>query len=215
MTTPTPRSRRLATLYAALLLVAVFGAGAAGGFWAGRSSSAARSPSAGRPDAPPPGGLAPPELRQLNLTLEQQIQARDIGDRYRPHLDALRRRIQPEAEKLHRKMRAELRKILTPEQRDLHDRLEPEHRLGRPDGPRPPGGPEGPHGGPGGPDRPRSHGGPEGPGRAPAEARRACESQAVNAPCSFTLPTGAAVTGVCLKPPDESTPVCVPHEHLR
>ena len=193
MTTSTPRSRRLATLYAALLLVAVFGAGAAAGFWAGRSSSAGRSSTAGRQDAPPPGGLAPPDLRALDLTLEQQREARAIGERYRPELDALRRQIQPEAEKLHRKMRAELRKILTPAQRELHDRLERERTLG------PPGGP----------------GGPAGPGRAPPEARRACDGQAVNAPCSFTLPTGAAINGLCLKPPDEPAPVCVPHEHLR
>ena len=206
MSTPTPRSRRLAIWHAALLLVAVFGAGAAGGYWAGRLTSPR-----GAADLPPPrDGLGPPELRRLNLTLEQQAQARAIGDRYRPELDALRRQIQPEAEKIHRKMRAELRKILTPEQRKLHDRLEREHTLGRPDGP---GGPEGPER-PEGPGRPRANGGPAGPGRAPIEARRACEGQSVNAPCDFTLPTGAAVTGVCLSPPGEPAPVCVPREHF-
>ncbi len=205
MNTPSPRSRRLAMLYAALLLVAVFGAGIAAGFWAGRSSSAGRTSPAEPSHAPPPppGGLGPPELRRLNLTLEQQAQARAIGDRYHPELEALRRQIQPEAEKLHRKMRAELRKILTPEQRRLHDELERE-RMRRPP---PPEGPAGP-GGPGGP------GGPAGPGRAPEEARRACEGLSTNAPCAFTLPTGAAINGVCLTPPGEPAPVCVPHEHL-
>ena len=201
------RSKRLALMYSAMLLCAVFAAGALAGFYAGRRTQPA-------PGSPPPGaGLAPPQLRALNLTFEQELRAREIGDRYRPELEKLRQQIRPEAEKLHRKMRAELRKILTPAQRQLHDRLEREGAMGPPGGPDGPGGPEGM----GGPDGPGGPGGP-GPGGAmtpPPEARRACDGRSSETPCSFTLPSGEAISGVCRQPPHEPAPICIPSSHLR
>ncbi len=208
------RSKRLALIYSAVLLCAVFAAGALAGFYAGRRTGPARP-------APPPGaGLGPPEMRQLNLTLEQEIKAREIGERYRPELEKLRQQIRPEADKIHRKMRAELRKILTPAQRQLHDRLERNSAMGPPGGPDGlggPGGPEGPGGlgGPGGPGGPGGQGGPGGDMTPPPEARRACDGKPAESPCTFTLPSGESVTGVCRRPPHESDPVCIPNSHLR
>jgi len=200
------RPKRLALVYSAVLLCAVFAAGALAGFYAGRRTSPARP-------APPPGrGLGPPEMRQLNLTFEQELKAREIGERYRPELEKLREQIRPEADKLHRKMRAELRKILTPEQRKLHDLLESRPPMGPPDGP---GGP----GGPGGQKGPDGLGGPGGPPPGdmtpPPEARRACDGKSSETPCSFALPSGESISGVCRQPPHESAPICIPSSHLR
>lgn len=190
------RSKRLALVYSAVLLCAVFSAGALAGFYAGRRTG----PSTGTP--PPGAGLGPREMRALNLTFEQELKAREIGDRYRPELEALRQQVRPEAEKLHRKMRAELRKILTPEQRQLHDRLERDSAMGPPDGL------EG-HGGPGpGP-------GPGGDMTPPPEARRACDGKSSEAPCSFVHPSGESVSGVCRQPPHEPSPICIPSSHLQ
>ncbi len=193
------RSKRSALIQSAVLLLAMFSAGALAGFYAGRRTA----PSPGTP--PPGAGLGPPEMRQLNLTFEQELKAREIGDRYRPELEKLRQQIRPEAEKLHRKMRAELKKILTPEQLRQLDRLDSRPPMGPPDGPA---GLDGP-GGPGGPEGP-----PPGDMIPPPEARRACDGKAAEAPCAFTLPSGESVSGVCRRPPHESDPVCIPNSHL-
>jgi Spy/CpxP family protein refolding chaperone len=116
MNPPTPRVRALLALVFVFVLGGVAGAGVA-------RLAGGRGPHGG-----------PPELRALELTPAQERQARAIGDRHRPELEAIRVEVAPRVRAVRERMRAELRAILTPEQRARLDAIPPD------DDP-PPGGP--------------------------------------------------------------------------
>ena len=102
-------------------------------------------------DEPPPPMHLP--LRELDLTPEQDRQAREITERHREELESILRETYPKVRAVNDRIKEELRTILTPEQQRRLDSMKPR-------GPGP--GPRGP-GGPGGPDR----GPPFGPGGPP------------------------------------------------
>ncbi|MCB9557361.1 MAG: hypothetical protein H6707_14740 [Deltaproteobacteria bacterium] len=120
-----------ATLLGVFVLGAIFGAGLLRWF----SSAAADSAQIGHP---PVGNLGPQPLGHLKLTAEQHRLARAIGDKHRPKLERVLRRVRPELERIHQQMRRELREVLTAEQRKEFDRRPPHAPPGNgsPKGPR-------------------------------------------------------------------------------
>jgi len=116
-------------------VLAVFAAGVAAGLGWGRACPACKPP--------PPRGLdmAPPSLEALHLTAEQERRAREIGDRHRPEIEAIRREVAPRLRAIHVQMQKEMEAFLTPEQRARQD----EEQRGRGVGPHagPPDGPPG------------------------------------------------------------------------
>ncbi len=181
-----------AALMAAVTLISVLLLGGAGGFWLGRHTSKSSSGTS----APPHQGL-PHE--GLGLTPGQLRRAREIGDRYRGRLEAIRRRIAPDAEAIHRKMREEFRRILTPAQRKLHDARFPgvgqgmEHKT---------------------PGTGRSPGGMGTedlfPRRPPPQALKACLGKSEAALCHFSGLRGKDVQGFCRRPPRHKGLACIP-----
>jgi len=131
MTHPDPSLRR-ARLVSVLLLVATFVAGGLAGagifHWLVESRH-------GGPHQPPPSIMGPMPLRDLGLTPEQELKAREIGDRYRPAFEAIRREILPRVQPIHGQMEQELRKILTPEQQKKLDELIERRKHEPPPGP--------------------------------------------------------------------------------
>jgi hypothetical protein len=132
---------RRVKLVSALLVIGVFAAGAAAGFGLGRLCCAA---------PPPPHqelSFRPPSLEALHLTREQEAKAREIGDRHRPEIEAIRREVAPKVHAIHRRMQEELEAFLTPEQRAQQDEAQKRMGVGPKDGPPeemgapPPGGP--------------------------------------------------------------------------
>jgi len=162
----------------ALVVLAVFGAGVAAGFglflW--------RAPGAPKPR----GGLdlRPPSLEALGLSREQEAKAHEIGERYRPEIEEIRREVAPRIRTIHERMREEMEAYLSPAQRALQDAalppLDPADDLGR--------------------DRPHP----------PREALDACAGKSSDAACSFAGPKGT-VTGTCRNGPRPEDPLaCAP-----
>jgi hypothetical protein len=185
MSSPETPGRRVRVV-TVLLLVGVFAAGGLAGAGVDRWLAGTCAADAPPPPAPP---LGPMELVELGLSPEQQQQARAIGERHRPELEALRRELMPRALEIHERMQRELREVLTPAQRQRLDELLGRRRDGPPPDPFAPGGP---------------------PGPPPLGASAACASSAPEAPCRFTGRFGA-VEGTCRVTPDSNgTLVCVP-----
>ena len=184
-----------ASLYkATALLLLVFVSGAATGAALMRLLYAPRAP---RTDRVSP--MTPPGLEDLGLTKEQQRKAHEIGEKYRPQLEAIRKEIAPRVEKIHGKMQRELFAILTPAQRRAHGK-----HMGPPA--------EGHHiAPPAGPGAPPPHGRTgHGP---PRQALRACHNRKSGAPCSFASPRGETISGVCHLPPGSTDLSCRPSFH--
>jgi len=133
-------SVRRVRVVAVLLLVGVFAAGGLAGVGLDRWLGGPRTAASG----PPPESRGPLDLRDLELSPEQQRQADAIGERHRPEFEALRREMLPRAQAIHARMEQELREILTPAQQERLDGLVARQRSGPPPdpfGPRPPAGP--------------------------------------------------------------------------
>lgn len=120
-------------LLSALLMIAVFAAGGAAGFALGRTACHAPPP----PPPPPPGepGFRPPSLEELGLTPGQEAKAREIGDRHRPEIEAVRREVAPRIRAIHERMQLELEPFLTPAQRARQDELQRRRGVGPRHGP--------------------------------------------------------------------------------
>ncbi len=117
----------------ALVVVAVFAAGAVSGF-AAHGLVHERGPRGG------PHGM-PPHLRELNLTPEQETKARDIFERHHADLEAMMKQSLPRARARTEQMEQELRAILTePQARQLDElrKRRPPPPFGEHPGPLPP-----------------------------------------------------------------------------
>jgi Spy/CpxP family protein refolding chaperone len=105
------------------MLVAVFSAGAVAGIagyrWLWLDPRHANEPL-------PPGVLGA-RLRQLDLSKEQQAQARAIFEKYRPKLDAVLRETFPKVRAVQEQIDADLVKLLTNEQRRKFEELAKRH----------------------------------------------------------------------------------------
>jgi Spy/CpxP family protein refolding chaperone len=143
--TADPAARRL-HLFTALVLVAVFAAGAATGAglaWAFRP--------------PPRGGHGPgdvpPFVGELGLSPEQEAAVRAIAERHRPEIEAAVRETFPRVRAVQDRVDREIRALLTPAQAALFDELRNRRPPPRGPGmsPGPPGMPPGPPGMPPGP----------------------------------------------------------------
>lgn len=141
---------------AVVLIVVVFGAGFAGGyFWPKRTSPTVTPPDG--PDRPDPPTRRPHRGRmlrhmvdRLGLDEKQITSVQSILRTYKPQLRALHAKIRPEVDAIRAKMQGEIRKVLTDKQRSEFDRMVQEfnrrkrrrlHRFHRgpgPLGPRPP-----------------------------------------------------------------------------
>jgi Spy/CpxP family protein refolding chaperone len=124
-----PRTRRIAVL----LLVGTFIAGALTG--------AGVLVLLGPPPPPPggPGGLGP--LTELDLTADQEAQARALHERHRPELEAIFKETQPKVRAVQLRIEAELRELLTPEQQRRLDAMEARRPAAGSPMPHPPGAP--------------------------------------------------------------------------
>jgi phage host-nuclease inhibitor protein Gam len=164
-------SRKLG-LVTALLLAGVFAAGALTGAGVHRWAS----PSRRLPLEP-----FPQFIQDLHPSPAQESKAREIGERYRPKLEAILQEIEPRVSAVQDEMEAELSTILDEEQRrqlaDFRAQRRQVHL-------RPPGMSES----------------REPP---PAAAIEACRGKSAAADCSF-ITAGRAVNGRCLAPPDAS-----------
>jgi len=138
-----PSPRRL-HLWTALVLVAVFAAGAATGAglaWAFRPPGHRPGPAARRP----PGDGLPPFVAELGLSPDQLAQARAIAERHRAEIEAVVQESFPRVRAVQEQVDQEIRAILTPEQATRFDELRsrrpplpgPGRRGDRPPGPRP------------------------------------------------------------------------------
>jgi len=113
-----PNGRRL-HLWTALVLLAVFAAGAATGAGLATALRAvppappAHAPRQGRP--PAPDGM-PPFVSELGLDPGQQVRVRAIVDAHRAELEAAVRETFPRIRAVQEKVETEIRAILTPEQ---------------------------------------------------------------------------------------------------
>jgi hypothetical protein len=117
-------SSKRVRLLSSLVVLAVFAAGIAAGFGLSRWLAESEPP-------PHPGwNLQPPSLEALHLTAAQEAKAREIGDRYRPEIDVVRREVAPKIRAIHERMKKEMEVYLTPKQRAKQDE--------RPDRPLPP-----------------------------------------------------------------------------
>lgn len=131
-----------ARVRAAVVIVAVFTAGALVGAAWERSVGFFRPE--GRPGPgtdPPHRGLPPDFSRKLDLSADQERRIQAILDRSRPHTDSLLERVLPELRAWTDSVRDEIRLVLTPEQRRTFE-ARPPRLFGVPGGPpegRPPG----------------------------------------------------------------------------
>src|SRR4051812_3248798 len=100
-------SRKL-RLVTALLLAGVFAAGALTGAGVDRWASLVR---------PLPLKPYPQFVHDLHPSPEQDLKAREIGERYRPKLEAILQEIEPRVMAVQDEMEAELSQILDEEQR--------------------------------------------------------------------------------------------------
>src|SRR5512136_789244 len=111
-------SPRRLHLWTALVLVAVFAAGAATGAgvtWALRPPH----PRGG----PPPAGGIPPFVARLGLSPEQEARVRAIAERHRPELEAAIQETFPRLRAVQDEVDREIRAVLTPEQAARFDEL--------------------------------------------------------------------------------------------
>ncbi len=224
----TARSVRLTT---ALLLIGTFGAGVVAGAGVLRWSA--------RPGFEAPTAVAPPLPaarlpRELNLTPEQEAKAREIGERYRPELEALAKEIRPKVRAVQDRMEAEFLAVLTPGQRQQLSAIEERRRHPpRPDEASLRAAPTRPEDGP--PPAPSTRPGdarPKSPQAAddqpagsdgtalprrppPQEAIDACLHLDVDQLCRFTR-NGRAHEGSCRRPPPgvEGPISCAPDRAL-
>jgi Spy/CpxP family protein refolding chaperone len=134
-------SRRLHIL-SGVVMIATFLLGGVTGFGLALWTKPGGRP----PHRPPPpgmrGGGLPPYLHELDLSPDQERQARAIVEKYRPELDAVVRATFPKVREINDEIDADLAKILTPAQLERMKELR-----ARGPGPPPPG-EEGPPGGP-------------------------------------------------------------------
>jgi hypothetical protein len=206
--TPAESPRRIHVL-TALLLVGTFAAGVVTGAGVLRSFAPTTPPEAASP--PLPAARLPREIR---LTPEQDAKAREIGERYRPELEALGRELRPRVRAVQDRMEAELLALLTPGQRKQLAEIEERRR--RPPRPGAPGGPDA--GAPPPEEPPRPGEGPPRPDGERAAGRRPPPQEAVDACahldldrlCRFTH-DGREVEGSCRPPPGGQGPLaCAP-----
>jgi hypothetical protein len=197
---PAEGPRRVRLLTAAILL-GTFGAGALSGLgalrWLGPRAQEAAPPSI-------PGMVLPRELR---LDPAQDAKAREIGERYRPELEALATEIRPRVRAVQARMEAELLAVLTPDQRRQLTQIQARRsHPPRPAAPPPPGSPAGEE-----PPRPPPSGGRRPP---PPEAVEACAHLDLDALCRFTH-DGRELEGSCRRAPDGQGDVsCAPDRAL-
>lgn len=114
---PTPRRLHLFT---AVILVAVFVAGAATG--AGLIG-AFRPAGHASPRPRPPGDGMPPGLSELGLSPDQAARARAILDRHRAELEAAIQETFPRVRAIQDRIDQEIRAVLTPDQAARLDEL--------------------------------------------------------------------------------------------
>lgn len=124
------RSPRQIRLLTALIVFATFLLGLGAGIGLEHARTPHRPPRPPIPFLPGPPGA-------LQLSPQQEARAREIGERYRPKLEAVWRDSMPKLQALNEQMEAELRAMLTPTQRTLLDEL----KARRPPPPPPPGTP--------------------------------------------------------------------------
>ena len=134
-----PNPRRL-HLFTALILVAVFVAGAATGAgltWALRPAGH------GPPGPRPPADGMPPFLSELRLSPDQAAQARAIVERHRPEIEEAVQETFPRVRAIQDRVDREIRALLDPDQAarfdELRSRRPPLRGMGGPG--RPPPGP--------------------------------------------------------------------------
>jgi hypothetical protein len=160
----------------ALLLLGVFSAGTLTGAGVYRWAAPSRLP-------PPQRGTFPELIRDLHLVPDQELKVREIGERYRPQLEAMFQELEPRIRAIQDEMEAELRTTLDEEQRRRLDAFQAQRRRSplRP---------------PGLPDR---------RGPPPRAAIDACKGKAAGVDCSFTSAAGT-VAGSCREPPPDAPP---------
>lgn len=112
---------------ATLLLVVVFGTGAAVGAAIDRSRTAAPPPAAPAPPARP--GRLPPYLERMDLTQEQHAKIKTILDAQRPKVDTVMSMVLPRLQALSDSTFAQIRGVLTPEQQTRFDHDRPRRDL--------------------------------------------------------------------------------------
>ena len=124
-------------LASGLVVLAIFLAGALSGAGLYRALAQPGRPPPPPREGPPPRG-APPWLRELDLTAEQETQARAILDKHRPALEAILHQQFPRVRAIEDQVQSELRALLSPAQQKRLDEIRA-RRPGplRPDGPRP------------------------------------------------------------------------------
>jgi hypothetical protein len=218
--TPAESPRRV-HLLTALLLVGTFAAGVVTGAGVLRWLALPIQSSSTAPAATLPPPLPAARLpRELRLTAEQDARAREIGERYRPELEALARELRPRVRAVQDRMEAEFTALLTPEQRDQLKQIEDRRRKPpgqdgppRPEEPPPPGDGKvapahlAPPGGP-------AAGGQPGRRPPPQEAIDACQHLDQDQLCRFTR-DGREREGSCRRPPDGQGPLhCAPDRQL-
>lgn len=215
--TPADPSRRL-RLQTSLLLLAVFAAGVVTG--AGVLRWLAPRPEV--PRAASPTALAPPLPaarlpRELRLTPEQEERAREIGERYRPELEALAKEMKPRVRAVQDRMEGEFLALLTPEQRQQLAAIEERRKHPPRPGAVPPAPPAGqasadPLRAP--PDQDRPARPPTGRRPPPPESIEACRHLDLDQLCRFTR-NGGEHEGSCRRGPDGTEPLhCAPDRHM-
>lgn len=152
---------------ATLLLVVVFGAGAA----VGAALDHTRGGGPPRPAAAPPqqarAGRLPPYLEEMNLTAEQHAQIRKILEAQKPRVDTVMAGVMPRLQAISDSTFAQIRGVLTPDQQVQFDRARPRREMA-PGMPGAPGGRGGREDGGGPPEEGR---GPPPEGRGPPPPR--------------------------------------------
>ncbi|MCA9524494.1 MAG: hypothetical protein KC609_26185 [Myxococcales bacterium] len=116
---------------AVVLIVVVFGAGFAGGyFWPKRTTGKPTPPDQPDPREPGPQTKRPHRGRmlrhmvdRLSLDEAQVAKVKSILRIYKPQMRALHAKIRPEVDAIRAKMRDEIRKVLTDTQRSEFDRM--------------------------------------------------------------------------------------------
>lgn len=114
-------------VWAVALLVAVFAAGAAGGWALGRHRPDGPSRSGGGPDA-----IAAYLARRLDLSPVQQESVRAVFVRHHAEMQAIWGEVRPRMDSLRAVVRAEVTRQLTPDQQTRYTRLlaDLEHQRG-------------------------------------------------------------------------------------